>query len=291
MYTFVQLVVSGISTGALYGLVALSLVLVFRGTGVVSFAAGDMVTAGAFIAVVMLRNHHASLSSSVLVVAAGGVILGALAYVIAVEGLRRPSPHLYLISTLAVGYLIRGSLRLHFGGYVYDVRPIFGGGVVHAGAFSISTQNLGIVVVSAVLMLLLFVFLEFSRLGTAVRATSSSRTDAELMGIPVRWMSVLVWATGGLLAGVAGLLLAPSGGVTPDVGGNILVPAFVGAVIGGFESLLGAVVGGIAVGILQNMVGYYISTSIRDIVVFSLLIVFLAVRPTGIFGSQRVVRV
>jgi branched-chain amino acid transport system permease protein len=124
-----------------------------------------------------------------------------------------------------------------------------------------------------------------------VRATSSSRTDAELMGIPVRWMSVLVWATGGLLAGVAGLLLAPSGGVTPDLGGNILVPAFVGAVIGGFESLLGAVVGGIAVGILQNMVGYYISTSIRDIVVFSLLIVFLAVRPTGIFGSQRVVRV
>lgn len=291
MYTFVQLVVSGISTGALFGLVALSLVLVFRGTGVVSFAQGDLVTVGAFVAVVLFRDYGSSVGEALVLVALSGLVLGAVAYLLAVQGLRKPSPHLYLISTLAVGYLIRGAFRLRFGGYVYDVKPIFGAGVIHAGAFSISTQNLAIVVVSATLMLLLYLFLEYTRLGTAVRACSSSRTDAELMGVPVRLVSALVWAGGGLVAAMAGLLLAPNGGVTPDLGGNFLVPAFVGAVIGGFDSLLGAVVGGIAVGLLENFVGYYISTSVRDIVVFGLLIVFLAVRPTGIFGTRTVVRV
>jgi branched-chain amino acid transport system permease protein len=286
-----QLVVSGIATGMLYALIALSMTVGYRATTVVNFGHGDMVMMGAY-AMLFLAVSAGVPFALALALAAGGLF--ALGFLMQ-RGLMEPiiaGPHLSLaIMALAVGYGLRGAARVEWGNDVLMLPRPYPQGAFLLGPVVVTTDDL--VISASVLLLLLLLFLVFNltAVGKVIQAVFQTQRGAQLVGINVRAFHCVMWGAGATLGAVGGVLLALIVPLTPDIGVWTLVRGFAAMTLGGFGSLSGAVVGGLLLGLMEKLLGFYVSTVFIDISAYLVTILVLLIRPQGLFGQHATLRV
>lgn len=283
-----QAVVSGVTAGAIYALVALAFVLIYKGTRVVNFGQGEQVMLGGYL--VLVLNTFAGLPFWLAVVLALGLagLLGLLIELLVLRRIIASAPLTKIIATLALGLILREGVRAIMGPNAYPFPFLLSPAPVAVGGVLLTPANLAIVVAALAVTALFYAFFRFARLGKALRAACENRVAASLMGISVPFVFSTIWVLASVLAAVAGVLLAPLVTLTPDMG-LVAIKGWVAAVVGGFTSLPGAVVGGIVIGVVETLSGSYVSTALKDGITYLLLITILIVRPTGLL-ERRVVK-
>ena len=291
-----QAVASGVVTGCVYALIALSLVIVYKSTDVINFAGGEIVMVGGYFGMFALLYLELPYAAIFVFSAAATFALGAAFDRIVLNkvlGRALPGQSILVamvIATVGLSFVLKGSVRVV--PYTEEVRrlpPLFTGEPIFLGPVILQRQDIAIVVIAVVIMLALWTFFAFTLTGKALRATSQNPRAAALVGIPVRRMRMTVWGIASALAAVAGILLAPKLLMTPDMG-VIVILAFAAAIIGGFASLPGCILGGIVLGVIQNLVGLLISSKAISVAPFLVIMLILTLRPQGLFGGPVVAK-
>ena len=285
-----QLLVGSITSGAVYALIALGFVLIHKGTGVVHFGYGDQVTFGAYAVLIGQALIGLPFWPAVILALLASAVLGAVIYGGLMWPLRNASLLTKIIATLAVGTLLREFLRAYMGPSAWPFPFLLSPAPVQIGGLYLVPANLAIVGVSLGLLLALFLLFEKTILGKAIVAACDNRIGASLVGVRVSTVFLTIWILASLLATIAGVLVAPLLSLSPDMG-LIGIKGFTAAILGGFTSLPGAVVGGIALGIIEALAGAYISTALKDMVTYGILILVVLVRPQGLLGTLAIKKV
>ncbi len=293
MTAFIQQIVSGIATGAIYASLALALVLIYRAMDVANFAQGEMATFSTFISYSLIEYLHLDFWVAFVI-----TVLVSFALGVAIERLLvRPfegQPVLTLvIVTLGLFTIVNGVTGLIWGYVFKSYRGAFPTEPVVFGGLYINVQDLGILVVVLVMLLVLYLFFSRTKAGLAMRAASLYPDSSRLLGVRVGWMLALGWGLAAAVGAVSGMLVAPVIFLDPNMMQSILLFAFAAAVLGGIESPLGAVVGGLVIGVVMALVGTYIPGGQDLRLAFGLvvIVIVLLVRPSGLFGRAAVRRV
>ena len=283
-----QLLISGAAIGCIYALIALGFVLIYKATEVVNFAQGDVMMLGAFVAFtfssLMGLGFWAALPLSLMVMAMFGAVFDRI--------LLRPIIGMPTFSavmvTLAAGFAMRGiaSMIPGWGTDTHSLKAPWSDEVIRLGELMVSTDHLAILLVTALLCFLLYLFFKGTRVGIAMQAASQNQLAAYYMGIPVRRINSLIWSIAASVAGLAAVLLAPITFVHNNMG-FIGIKAFPAAVVGGFGSIPGAIVGGLVIGWVEAFAGFYLPEGFKDIAAYVVVLLVLMVRPSGIFGQMR----
>jgi branched-chain amino acid transport system permease protein len=292
MGRFLQVVVDGVADGSIYAALALALVLIFRSTGIVNFAQGEMAMFSTFIA----WGLHAG--GRPLWLALLGAFALSFAGGMAVERvLLRPveggEPLTMLIVTLGLFVLFNSAAGWIWGFNNRGFPRIFPSGAARLGGVALSLESLGIIAVLLVVVGLLWLLFQQTRIGLALRAAAQNPESSRLVGIRVGRMLMLGWGLAALLGALAGVLVAPRLFLDVNLMGGVLVYAFAGAALGGFDSPLGAVVGSWIIGVAENLAGTYVDAigpDLKVLVPLGIIFVVLLVRPSGLFGSPEVAR-
>ena len=282
----VQLLISGISQGCVYGLVALGFVLIYKATEMVNFAQGDVMMLGAYVAITFITiwdwPYYWAVPAAIAVMAVVGVVLERI--------LLRPmigEPHFaVLMLTIGLGFVLRAVAGAIWGNEPRALPMPYSGEVIRLGESVIGYENLAIILGTAGLCLLLWLFFRFTRVGIAMQAASQNQLAAFYVGIPVKAMYSLVWAMSAGIAAIAGILTAPVSLVDPLIG-FVGIKAFAAAIVGGFGSMPGAIIGGLLVGIVEQFAGLYLPPGFSDTSAYVLLLVMLLLRPQGLFASMQ----
>jgi branched-chain amino acid transport system permease protein len=293
MADFLQQVVSGLASGGIYASLALALVLIYRATQVINFAQGEMAMFMTFVAW-SLMNHMPYWPAFALTLVLA--FLGGAALELAVIRPVQNAPVLTIvIVTIGLFIGLNGLARRIWGNQPKTLESPFSTDPIRIGGVAFSAQDLGVIAVSLVIVGLLFAFFRYTRLGLGLRAAALNPAASRLVGIRVSMMLALGWGLAAMLGAVAGMMAAPPlGSFDPNLMQPILLYAFAAAVLGGVDSPLGAVVGGLAIGVGVNLVGTYVDfvgADLRLPVALLVILVVLLVRPTGLFGHEAVRRV
>jgi branched-chain amino acid transport system permease protein len=290
---FAQQLAAGIREGAIYAGLALAIVIIYRSTRVINFAQGEMATFTTFIAW-SLMNHGLSFWEAfplVLAIAfAGGVAIER----VLIRPVEDASVLTIVIITLGLALLLNGLMSVIWSGATRQFDGPFSTRTIDVGGVPISVQDIGIVVTSLALVAVLGLFFRYTKLGLALRAAAVNRESSRLVGIRVSWMFALGWGIAAVLGAVAGMMVAPVVFLDPNMMQTILLYAFAAAVLGGLDSPLGAVVGGLLLGVTITLLGRYVGfvgSTLRLPAALLLILVVLLVRPAGLFGHVRVRRV
>jgi branched-chain amino acid transport system permease protein len=290
---FAQQIAAGVREGSIYAGLALALVIIYRSSRVINFAQGEMATFATFICWSLMNQGLSFWAAFPIVLAisfAGGV---------AVETtLIRPianAPVLTIvIVTLGLALLLNGLMSLIWGGGNRQFPGPFSTRTIDVGGVPISVQDIGIVVVSVVLVAILGLFFRYTKLGLALRAAALNPDSSRLVGVRVGWMLALGWGIAAVLGAVAGMMIAPVVFLDPNMMQTVLLYAFAAAVLGGLDSPVGAVVGGLLLGVTITLLGRYVGfvgSTLRLPAALLLILVVLLVRPSGLFGRVAVRRV
>lgn len=288
MMSFISYLVNGISLGSIYALIALGYTMVYGIAKMLNFAHGDIIMVGGFTVFTAMSTEWCPVWLSVVIGIIVCTLLGVVVEKVAYKPLRNASPLAVLITAIGVSYLLQnvaliifGSASQSFTSVVKNVAPVTIGGV------TISMETIISIVVSVIIMICLTFFINKTKAGKAMLAVSEDKGAAQLMGINVNSTISLTFAIGSALAGVASVLLCSSyPQISPYTGSMPGIKAFVAAVFGGIGSIPGAMIGGILLGVIENLSKAYISSQLSDAIVFLVLIVVLIVKPTGIMGKK-----
>ncbi|HET9489686.1 MAG TPA: branched-chain amino acid ABC transporter permease [Methylomirabilota bacterium] len=293
MEIFLQQVVAGIATGGIYGALALALVMIYQATDVVNFAQGEMAMFSTYLAWSLLNAgvpYWAAFVGTLAIALVGGILIERVVI--------RPVENapILAIVIVCIGLLV---IFNSLAGWIYSYiqkpfpspfpeRPLRLGGIVFGA------HDVGAIGVTLIVLLLLYLFFRYTPLGLAMRAAAQNPVSSRLCGIRVGWMLALGWGLAALVGAVAGMMIAPVVFLDPNMMGGILIYAFASATLGGFTSPGGAVLGGLIVGVVENLVGTYvrfIGTELKLTVALAIIIVVLLVKPSGLFGRAVVRRV
>jgi branched-chain amino acid transport system permease protein len=290
---FLQQVVSGLASGGIYASLALALVLIYRATQVINFAQGEMAMLTTFVAWSLMERmpYWPAFALTLLIAFAGGAALE-LALIRPVQN----APVLTIvIVTIGLFIGLNGLARRIWGTQPRTLESPFSTDPIRIGGVAFSVQDLGIIAVSLAIVGLLFAFFRYTKLGLALRAAAANPAESRLVGIRVSLMLALGWGLAAVLGAVAGMMAAPPlGSFDQNLMQPILLYAFAAAVLGGIDSPLGAVVGGLAIGVIVNLAGTYVDfvgADLRLPVALLVILVVLLVRPSGLFGREAVRRV
>jgi len=281
-----QLLVSGISQGCVYGLIALGFVLIYKATEMVNFAQGDMMMLGAYVAFTYINLLGLPFFWGFLATVMTMALIGMFIERALLRPMIGEPPFAVLMITIGLGFILRAVAGAVWGNDTKAISNPFVGGVVRLGEVSIGYENLAIIGGTVILCALLFSFFRFTRLGIAMQAVSQNQLAAYYVGIPVKRIYSLVWAMSAAIAATAGILVAPVSLVEP-VMGFIGIKAFAAAIVGGFGSLPGAIVGGLLVGVVEQFAGLYLPTGFAETSAYVILLLMLFVRPEGIFSTMQ----
>ena len=287
-----QLLISGISQGCIYGLIALGFVLIYKATETVSFAQGELMMLGAFgglVAMTMLGfPFWLAVPAAILAMALVGVLTER---VIIRPVLGQPAFTIVML-TIGIGYVARGAITMIPGiGTETHALPVpYKDQVWNLGALVLSAEQMVVIAVTAVLCAGLYALFRFTRLGIAMQAASQNQLAAYYMGIPVKRLNGLVWGLAAAVAAIAGLLLAPITFIHANMG-FIGLKAFPAAVVGGFGSLPGAIVGGLVIGVVESLSGFYLPEGFKDIAAYIVVLLMLMIKPNGLFGERLLKKV
>jgi branched-chain amino acid transport system permease protein len=289
---FAQQTVAGLSQGAIYGSLALALVLIYRATEVINFAQGELAMATTYLAY-QLTVWGLTFWLAFFVTLAIAFVLGVLLQIVFI----RPIQHSVIavvIVTVGLFILIDGLVTWRWGGELRFMAAPFGNNVYHLGSVAFSRQDVGVLLVSVLSVVVLWMLFQFTKLGLAMRAAALRPAAASLVGVRVNWMLALGWGLAAVLGAVAGMMTEPTTFHQPTMMQPILLYAFAAAVLGGLESPAGAVVGGLLLGVFMNLVGQYVGFATAELrlpIAFAVLLVILLVKPNGLFGRRQVRRV
>ncbi|MBL8386653.1 MAG: branched-chain amino acid ABC transporter permease [Hydrogenophaga sp.] len=282
-----QLLIGGVAQGCIYGLIALGFVLIYKATETVSFAQGDLMMVGAFGGLLTMTllgfPFWLAVLASVLGMAAFGIVVERL---VIRPILGQPAFSIVML-TIGVGYVLRGVITMipNIGTDTHSLAVPYAGEVFNLGGLVLAAEQLVVIGVTAVLCGLLFAMFRYSKLGIAMQASSQNQLAAYYMGIPVKRLNGLVWGLASGVAAIAGLLLAPITFVHANMG-FIGLKAFPAAVVGGFGSLPGAIVGGLVIGIVEALSGFYLPEGFKDIAPYIVVLLMLVLKPNGLFGEK-----
>ena len=281
-----QLTLNGIAIGSIYALVALGLVMIYKATEVINFAHGDILMGSAFVAwgLIAIAGLPFWLAVIITMLIAAGVswLLDARVMRVIVG-----QPHFAgAMLTLAIAFMLRGAVSMAFGPASRTFETPWSGQSTHIGGLVIADLNLVIIAAALVITALLFAFLRFTSLGVSIQAASQNQLAAYLCGIPVKRLNSFVWAMAGAMAAVGGVLLAPIALV--DIGlWFVVLKALAALVLGGFGSIPGAIVGGLLIGVVEQLAGVYLPDGFKDVMAYLVLIAVLILYPRGLLGEAH----
>lgn len=283
---FLSNLISGLSLGSIYALIALGYTMVYGIAKMLNFAHGDIIMVGAFTIIVSISTCGLPVWVALILSVVMCTVLGVVTERVAYKPLRKSEPLTVLITAIGVSYLLQNLALLIFGSSQKSFPSIFDISSVHIGDLSMSGESVVTLAVTIIIMITLSLFINKTRAGKAMRAVSEDKEAAELMGISVNKTISLTFAIGSALAAVAGVFYgATYGFIGPYTGSMPGIKAFVAAVFGGIGSIPGAMIGGLLLGVLESLSKAYISTELSDAIVFASLIVVLLVKPTGLLGK------
>jgi branched-chain amino acid transport system permease protein len=293
MTNFIQQIVSGLASGGIYGLLALAIVLIHRSTGVINFAQGEMATLSAFVCWALMSHGWAfwpAFGATLLLSLLGGVAVQ-VAVIRPIQG----GPLLGIV-ILTIGLLIaiNGLMTWIWGGAAKQFQGPFSTAPIRVGGVAFSKQDLGVIAVAFIAVGLIWLLFAKTRLGLGLRASAVNPAEARFVGIRVPAMIALGWGLAAMLGAVAGVMAAPSLFLEPNMMQTVLLYSFAAAVLGGMDSPLGAVIGGLILGVLLNLVGTYvhwIGGELRLATALAVILGVLLVRPSGLFGRTALRRV
>ncbi|MDO8478042.1 MAG: branched-chain amino acid ABC transporter permease [Candidatus Rokubacteria bacterium] len=288
MDKFLQYSLTGLSAGSLYALVALGVVLIYRSTRVLNFAHGDIATFGTFVAFSLLSDKFSFPVALVLSLAAGAAVGIAFYFVVLVKAQRRGANLLsMIILTLGLALIIQGLVVWKWGAEPVALPfPISDTKTYKMGAVVVSQLSLATMAAGLVGSLLLYLLVQKTRLGLAMRATSENVMAAQTLGIPTRMVLSVSWGVASALGVVAGIFLAPALLLDPFFMLDPFLKGFAAAVLGGLNSLPGAVLGALILGVAESLTGAYLSIQFKNTLAFVIIIVVLLIRPEGLLGKE-----
>lgn len=291
MAKLLALLVSGLMLGCIYGLIALGYSLIYKASGLLSFVQGDIMTLGAFLGLtfysVLGLPFWCALLLTILIAFLFGIAFqkGAIQKL-----LDRNVLAIYIVlATIAVSYIVQNGVQIIWGTVTLYFPSIFSKPTISVfGITVVQTEVIMCVALSSVMMFLLHFFMTRTKLGTAMRASSMDAGAAESCGIDVSMTTGITWGLAAGLAALAGMLVGPIYGVYCTLGSTIGRKGFSGAVIGGYGNMYGAMIGGLLLGIVEIMVGGFLSSQYKNLIAYILLIVFLFIKPTGIMNERAI---
>jgi branched-chain amino acid transport system permease protein len=279
---------SGLSNGCVYGLIAMGFVLIYKATEAINFAQGDMMMLGAFVTLGLTNEEfwHLPFWLSVPIAL---IVMGAIGYLIDALILRRmfgQSQIAVVIMTIAIGFVARFAAGAIWGHEPQSLESPIAGLDIKFWGLVIGVDELVVIITTLALTVALYLFFSRTKLGIAMQAASQNQMAAYYMGIPVRQISSMVWALAGVIAAIAGILFASKGSIDPSTG-LLGIKAFAAAVIGGLGSLPGALLGGLIVGLVEPFAARYLSGDLARVMPYVILILILIFRPHGILSQVQ----
>ena len=292
MIAFLQQIISGGAVGIVYALVALGFVMVHKSTQVFNFAQGELMMLGAFCAYTFIVLFGLPFWIGGLLAIASVALFGAVLDRLLLRRMVGSKPFTIFMLTVGIGFCIRSIVMLvpMWGTDTYSLPSPLQGEVFSFHGLIVSADHAVILLTAAVISAALFLFFQFTRLGLAMRAISQNPLAASYLGVRVDSLFSIVWALSAAAAALAGVMLAPISFVHADMG-QIGLKAIPAAVLGGFDSLPGAIVGGLIIGIVESLAGFYCPEGVKDVAAYVVLLVVLAVKPRGLFGQADVKKV
>ena len=283
---------AGVAQGCVYALVALGFVLIYKATETVNFAQGEMMMLGAFFALTAATVVGLPYWATILFAIAVMFVLGMLVERMILRPVLGQPAFTVVMVTIGVGYMARGLVTMvpAWGTETHGLPTPFADAVIQFGEVTVPVQSLAIIGMTAALCLVLFAFFQFTRIGVAMQATSQNQLAAYYMGIPVRRINMLIWGLSAAVSAFAGILLAPLTFVHANMG-FIGLKAFPAAVVGGFGSVPGAIVGGLIIGLVEAFAGFYMAEGWKDIAAYIVVLVVLLIKPSGLFGERTLKKV
>ena len=281
-----QLLFTGLGIGAIYALVALGFVLLIRAANVVNFAQGEFSMLGAYLMVILFSGlglpYLVSMPLAIIAMAGFGLLFAGATY----WPLRHRGQLPVIISTIGASIFLSNIVLALYGPAPQVLPNLFDNPGFEVGTVFMDSQYLTIIIVAAVMVVLQYLIFEKTLLGKKLQATSQDKEMASLLGIPVAVMILITFGYSAALGGLAGVLVAPVLFVSVGMGALISLKAFAANIIGGFGSIPGAIVGGLALGIVETFGASFISVPYKDAIAFALLLMFLLIRPQGLFGER-----
>lgn len=287
-----QVLFSGLAAGSVYALLALAMVIIYRTTEVLNFAQGDMAMMSTYVGLGLLVAGGLPFFWAMLLALAFAAALGAFSEFAFLRRAKEPTVLGLIIITLGLEMIVFGFASWKWGGDQRNLpTPLSPADVVVIGGVIMSYLELATIAISAATISALFLFLNRSKAGLAMRATQQNRAVARLMGIRVRRVEMGAWALAAVIGGIAGLLVGPATTVEPYMMWDPMMKGFAAAVLGGMTSLAGAALGGAIIGIIENLFGFYVSTAFKSVVPFAAILLMLAIKPSGLLARHYVKKV
>ena len=294
MADFMQQVVAGLASGSIYASLALALVLIHRATGVINFAQGEMATLSTYVAWALMTNHGWSYWPAFVATLVISFFGGAVVHQAVIRPNEKGSVLRVVIVTIGLLLFINGLIILIWGGEIRAMESPFPTRTIEIAGVAISIQDIGTIGVVLATVVALWLLFQYTKVGLAMRAAAVNPAEARLVGVRVTWMLTFGWGLAALLGAVAGMLAAPSLFLDPNLMAALLIYAFASAVLNGIDSPIGAVVGGLILGVGLNLIGTYVDfvgADPRLPVALAVILVVLLVKPSGLFGRTEVKRV
>ena len=282
-----QLLISGIAQGCIYGLIALGFVLIYKATETVSFAQGELMMLGAFGGLAGMTLLGFPYWLAVICAIAGMAVFGVLLERVVIRPFLGQPAFSIVMLTIGIGYVARGLITMipNIGTETHTLPVPYKDQIWKLGGLVLNVEQMVVIAATGVLCAVLFTVFKYSKVGVAMQASSQNQLAAYYMGIPVKRINGLVWGLAAAVAAIAGLLLAPITFVHANMG-FIGLKAFPAAVVGGFGSLPGAIVGGLIIGIVESFSGFYLPDGFKDVAAYVVVLVMLMVKPNGLFGEK-----
>lgn len=290
MNYFIELLVSGLAVGAIYGLVAMGFAVIYKATGIVNFAQGEMGMLSAYITWSLATTLGTGSLATVVLAIVVGALLGLLCERLIMRPMLGEPVLSVVLVTVGLAVVLRSIVTIVWGASPHKFEVAGADEIVNMAGIGLRVSQLGVLAALVLAVAGFWYFLGHSRFGVAMRAVAADEKTARLMGVSTARVQAVAWASASALAGLAGALFAVIYGLTPTIY-ELGLKAFPATVLGGFDSVLGSGVSGLIIGVLENMTGGYLSSSLKEIAGFMLILVVLMVRPFGLFGEKRIERV
>ncbi len=287
MLVFMQSLISGILIGGVYALIGIGLTIIFGVMRVINFAHGDILMIGMYMTYSLFTFFGIDPFVSIVITIPLMFMFGAFLQKVFINRMQGALPQNQILLTIGLGMIMSNTMMLAFTSDYKILSTDYSSSSIKLAGISISTPLAISFLITAAITAMLYWFLLKTDTGQAIRATAQDREAAQLMGINVKWMSILAFGMGSALAGTAGALISPTYYIFPQIGSTFTLKAFVITVLGGMGSIVGATIGGVIIGIAESVSAVYISSGWKDVVVFVLFLLVLLFKPAGLMGKSR----
>ncbi len=290
MSFLIELVISGLAIGAVYGLMAMSFAVIYKATGIINFAQGEMAMLTAYTTWSLANTLGTGGVSTILAAVALGALLGLICERLVMRPMLGEPPLSVVLVTIGLAVVLRSLVIIIWGASPQKFELAGADNIVAVASVAMRVSQLSVLLLLLLAIVGFWVFLRYSRFGVAMRAVAADEKTARLMGVSTAQVQAVAWASASGIAGLVGAFFAVIYGLTPTMA-DLGLKAFPATVLGGFDSVLGSAASGLIVGVIENLVGGYLPSAFKEIAGFVVILVVLMVRPFGLFGEKRIVRV